>query len=208
MRYQWGFIILIIFMLMISGCTTTEKIKNPIIPSTTVPTTPTASIPPIYHIGDIVKVYPDDTSGMVILDVSQSGGFYRARYVYINDFGGILFVDYKGEENIEIKDFQAKYPVLSGNIENPQRLTVDKSKLKPKFDRGSVIAQNDYERYKGILIMEFFPQKDAYRMRFVKYIDGIWKYDGTSDAIVARADIEKYYTYVITKVEPNNLPQG
>jgi hypothetical protein len=208
MRYHLGLIVLIVCMILASGCTTTQKMKNPILPSTTVPPTPIPISPPSYHIGDIAKEHPEDNVGMVILDYSPSGGVYRARPVYLDDYGKVFFVDYKGEGSYGTLAFQTTYPVMAGHIENPYRIVVDTSRPRPKYDRGTVIGINDYDRLQGIVILDYYPQSDSYRIRYIKYVDGIWKYDGSSDAIAARSDIERNYPYSIGRVDPNTISQG
>lgn len=209
MRFRWGLIVLMILMVLIAGCSTTQKMQNPIIKTTPAPqSTPTPVTPPAYHIGDIVKEHPGDNVGMVILDYSPSGGVYRARQVYLDDFGKVYFVEYKGEGTYGTQSFQSMYPVMAGHIENPYRIVVDSSRPRPKYDRGTITAENDYDRFHGILIMDYYPQSDAYRIRYIKYVDGIWKYDGLSDAMAARTDIERNYPYSIGRVDPNSVIQG
>jgi hypothetical protein len=208
MRLYWGFLILIICMILASGCTTTQKMKNPILPSTTVPPTPTTIPPPSYHIGDIAKEHPEDNVGMVILDYSPSGGVYTARPVYLDDFGKVFFVDYKGQGGYGVEAFEKAYPVMAGHIENPYRIVVDTSRPRPKYDRGTVIGVNDYDRLQGIVVLDYYPQSDSYRIRYIKYVDGIWRYDGNSVANAARSDIERNYPYSIGRVDPNTLSQG
>jgi hypothetical protein len=207
MRFHWGIVFLIVFMISVSGCSTTQKMQNPILPQTKVPATPTPIIPPVYHIGDIVKEHSDDSAGMVVLDYSPSGGIYRARPVYIDDYGKIYHLDYKGETSYSRQAFETKYPMMAGHIENPYRITVDSSKPKPKYERANIVTANDKERLEGIIILDYNPSSDAYRMRFVRYSDGTWRYDGSSEATLARTYIEQKYPYSITSVNPDNLIQ-
>jgi hypothetical protein len=97
---------------------------------------------------------------------------------------------------------------MAGHIENPYRINVDTSRSRPKYDRGTVITANDYDRYQGMIILEYYLSSDAYRIRYVKYVDGIWKYDGSSNAIAARSDIEQNFPYSIAHIDPNALVQA
>jgi hypothetical protein len=180
--------------------------KNPILPQTTVPPTPTPVIPPAYHIGDIVKEHSDDSAGIVVLDYYPSGSVYRARPIYIDDYGKVYYLDYKGETTYSRQVFEAKYPMMAGHIENPYRITVDSSQPRPKFDRGAVVTANDQERLEGIIILDYNPSSDTYRTRFARYMDGTWKYDGSAEASLTRSYIEQKYTYSIATVNPDIIP--
>jgi hypothetical protein len=208
MRSHWGVLILIVCILLVSGCTTTQKMKNPIIPTTTtIPAIATPITPPAYHIGDIVKEHSDDTAAMVVLDYSPAGGVYRVRPVYIDDYGTVSYLDYKGETSYSRQVFESKYRMTAGHIENPYRISVDSSKPKPKFDRGAIVSANDKEKLEGIVILDYNPSSDTYRMRFARYVDGTWKYDGGSEASLPRSYIEEKYPYSIITVNPDILPQ-
>jgi hypothetical protein len=208
MRFRWGLTVLMILMVLFAGCSTTQKMQNPIIPTTQVSkSTPTPVLPPVYHIGDIVKEHSDESAGMVILDYTPSSGVYRARPVYIDDYGKVYFLEYKGETSFSRPAFESKYRVTAGHIENPYRISVDSSKPKPKFDRGEIVSANDKEKIEGIIILDYNPSSDTYRIRFARYIDGIWKYDGSADASLTRSYIEQKYPYKITTVNPDSLSQ-
>jgi hypothetical protein len=206
MRLQWGLFLLFILMIMVAGCSTTQKMKNPVIPSTPVPQlTPTPISPPQYQIGDIVVPRSESDTGFVVLDYNIGNGLYKVRFVFFDDFGKLYFVNYKGEEWIGRAALEQGYPYRSGRIDNPYAITVNQWIKKPKFSYGDIVTVPG-DPLQGLLVFEFNPKTDSYRIRYVEYTNYQWKYTGFTTTYWNRADLESKYSGTVYRVNPNALP--